>query len=43
MHTHTRTITRPQVDAEVGKPRVNFREALTQRSEFDYLHKKQVR
>lgn len=30
-----------QVDATVGKPRVNFRETVTQRSEFDYLHKKQ--
>ena len=30
-----------QVDATVGKPRVNFRETITQRAEFDYLHKKQ--
>ena len=30
-----------KVDVEVGKPRVNFREALTRRAEFDYLHKKQ--
>lgn len=30
-----------QVDATVGKPRVNFRETVTQRAEFDYLHKKQ--
>ncbi|KAG9147719.1 hypothetical protein Leryth_014879 [Lithospermum erythrorhizon] len=30
-----------KVDATVGKPRVNFREAITQRAEFDYLHKKQ--
>jgi len=30
-----------QVDAKVGKPRVNFRETITQRAEFDYLHKKQ--
>ncbi|GKB38201.1 elongation factor G-1, mitochondrial [Tanacetum coccineum] len=29
------------VDATVGKPRVNFRETITQRAEFDYLHKKQ--
>ncbi len=29
------------VDCEVGKPRVNFREALTARGAFDYLHKKQ--
>ncbi|KAM7472065.1 hypothetical protein LguiA_010248 [Lonicera macranthoides] len=31
-----------QVDATVGKPRVNFRETVTQRAEFDYLHKKQT-
>ncbi|WOL08368.1 elongation factor G, mitochondrial [Canna indica] len=30
-----------KVDAKVGKPRVNFRETVTQRSDFDYLHKKQ--
>lgn len=30
-----------QVDATVGKPRVNFRETVTNRAEFDYLHKKQ--
>ena len=30
-----------KVEAEVGQPRVNFREAITQRAEFDYLHKKQ--
>jgi len=30
-----------KVDTEYGKPRVNFREAITQRSPFDYLHKKQ--
>ncbi|GER31197.1 elongation factor G [Striga asiatica] len=30
-----------KVDAIVGKPRVNFRETITQRAEFDYLHKKQ--
>ncbi|XP_039853678.1 elongation factor G, mitochondrial-like isoform X3 [Panicum virgatum] len=30
-----------KVDAKVGKPRVNFRETITQRTEFDYLHKKQ--
>lgn len=29
------------VDCEVGKPRVNFREAITARANFDYLHKKQ--
>ena len=31
----------PQVDAVVGKPQVNFRETITQRAEFDYLHRKQ--
>jgi len=31
-----------KVDASVGKPRVNFRETITQRAEFDYLHKKQT-
>nr|GLL40751.1 elongation factor G-2, mitochondrial isoform X2 [Ipomoea trifida] len=30
-----------KVDATVGKPRVNFRETITQRADFDYLHKKQ--
>lgn len=30
-----------KVDATVGKPRVNFREAITERAPFDYLHKKQ--
>ncbi|KAK9817030.1 hypothetical protein WJX72_008654 [[Myrmecia] bisecta] len=30
-----------KVEAEVGKPRVNYREAITKRVEFDYLHKKQ--
>ncbi|PPS07949.1 hypothetical protein GOBAR_AA12690 [Gossypium barbadense] len=30
-----------KVDAIVGKPRVNFRETITQHAEFDYLHKKQ--
>jgi translation elongation factor EF-G len=29
------------VEADVGQPRVNFREAITQRAQFDYLHKKQ--
>ncbi|GAB2301278.1 Elongation factor G-1, mitochondrial [Dionaea muscipula] len=31
-----------KVEATVGKPRVNFREAITQRADFDYLHKKQT-
>ncbi|KAK2991380.1 hypothetical protein RJ640_002198 [Escallonia rubra] len=30
-----------QVDATVAKSRVSFRETVTQRSEFDYLYKKQ--
>ncbi|XLR09441.1 hypothetical protein S83_037379 [Arachis hypogaea] len=30
-----------KVDATVGKPHVNFRETVTQRADFDYLHKKQ--
>uniref|UniRef100_A0A803MP17 Elongation factor G, mitochondrial n=1 Tax=Chenopodium quinoa TaxID=63459 RepID=A0A803MP17_CHEQI len=30
-----------KVEAQTGKPRVNFREAITKRAEFDYLHKKQ--
>jgi len=30
-----------KVETEVGKPRVNFREKVTQKAEFDFLHKKQ--
>lgn len=30
-----------KVDATVGKPRVNFRETISRRADFDYLHKKQ--
>ena len=30
-----------QVDTEAGRPRVNYRETITKRAEFDYLHKKQ--
>jgi len=30
-----------KVETEVGKPRVNFREKVTKRANFDYLHKKQ--
>ena len=30
-----------QVECEVGKPRVNYREAIGARADFDYLHKKQ--
>uniref|UniRef100_A0A0D6R0R4 Elongation factor G, mitochondrial n=1 Tax=Araucaria cunninghamii TaxID=56994 RepID=A0A0D6R0R4_ARACU len=30
-----------KVEAVVGKPQVNFRETITRRAEFDYLHKKQ--
>lgn len=29
------------VDCEVGRPRVNYREAITNAATFDYLHKKQ--
>ena len=30
-----------KVEADVGRPRVNYREAITRAAEFDYLHKKQ--
>lgn len=30
-----------KVEVDVGKPRVNFREAITKRANFDYLHRKQ--
>ncbi|PFH50016.1 hypothetical protein AMATHDRAFT_62038 [Amanita thiersii Skay4041] len=30
------------VDCTTGKPRVNFRETITQRAEFNYTHKKQT-
>lgn len=30
-----------QVECEVGKPKVNFRETIRGRAEFNYLHKKQ--
>ncbi|KAK2465007.1 hypothetical protein APHAL10511_003083 [Amanita phalloides] len=30
------------VDCATGKPRVNFRETVTQRAEFNYTHKKQT-
>lgn len=30
-----------KVEVDVGQPRVNYREAVTKRAEFDYLHKKQ--
>ena len=29
------------MDVEVGKPRVNFRETITKRADFEYQHKKQ--
>jgi elongation factor G len=29
------------VDCEAGRPRVNYREAVTRKAPFDYLHKKQ--
>jgi len=31
----------PQVDCDVGRPKVNYRETIQRRAEFDYLHKKQ--
>lgn len=30
-----------KVEVEVGQPRVNYREAITKKATFDYLHKKQ--
>ena len=30
-----------KTEVESGEPRVNYRECITQRAEFDYLHKKQ--
>ena len=30
-----------KVESETGRPRVNYREAITRPAEFDYLHKKQ--
>ena len=30
-----------KVETEVGRPRVNYREAITRAADFDYLHKKQ--
>ncbi|KZV77578.1 elongation factor G mitochondrial [Peniophora sp. CONT] len=30
------------VDCTTGRPRVNYREAITQRADFNYLHKKQT-
>jgi hypothetical protein len=30
-----------QVDCEVGRPKVNYRETIQARAEFNYLHKKQ--
>lgn len=30
-----------KVECDVGKPRVNYRETITKKTEFDYLHKKQ--
>ena len=37
----TSTCSGMQVDCEVGQPRVNYRETIQSRAEFDYLHKKQ--
>jgi len=30
-----------QVDCEVGRPKVNYRETVRRKAEFNYLHKKQ--
>lgn len=30
-----------QVDCDVGRPKVNYRETIQRRAEFEYLHKKQ--
>ena len=30
-----------KVEVEVGQPRVNYREAITRKATYDYLHKKQ--
>ena len=30
-----------KVEVEVGQPRVNYREAVTRKATYDYLHKKQ--
>lgn len=31
----------PKVDCDVGRPKVNYRETVRRRGEFNYLHKKQ--
>lgn len=31
-----------KADVVVGEPQVNFRETVTQKGEFNYLHKKQT-
>ncbi|WJX23117.1 Elongation factor G-2, mitochondrial [Trifolium repens] len=44
MHLHIyveRIMMEYKIATLVGKPRVNFRETVTQRADFDYLHKKQ--
>lgn len=30
-----------EIEVELGQPTVNYRETITQRASFDYLHKKQ--
>ena len=40
LRSHMETVVL-QVDTEVGRPRVNYHEAITRRADFDYLHKKQ--
>ena len=38
---HLTSVPHSQVEIEAGRPRVNYRETITKRAEFDYLHKKQ--
>lgn len=40
-HVPAHSVASEQVDAEVGRPRVNYREAITKRAAFDYMHRKQ--
>ncbi len=41
LHVPAHSVVSAQVDAEVGRPRVNYREAITKRAAFDYMHRKQ--